>query len=345
MKQMPSENLNPNRRPRNRNRFGQFNQQQNRNESVRPPNNRELPFFAYGIFKPNQLAYSKIEGYVRRAMPVETEYRMMMRDGVPILVHKQTNEPYTKGYLIYFNEGDYDKAYKVISKTEPALLYEWEEINIGNNKANALMGINPDMGSAYPEYDDDDFKGENDPFFKEALELIEENLNVNEGYGFLNVKKFFNLQMNYMLLWSAIERYSSLKYGNKGKGENNRAFANEKAFQEGLKKYCNGWKRPVYSSEDLREYRFTTDKPQIAIRYYYTLRCNVVHRGKAVHQDEEMLRECLEELLNIFKDVLEDTFVYEKDGKKEKTKTKKLICPECGYMGDKREFRKKKVIE
>ena len=341
---MPRENLNTNRRPRNRNRRRQFNPSQNRNEPVEPPRNIELPFFAYGIFKPNQLAYSKIEEYVKKAIPIETNYRMKMRDGVPILVHNQTNAPYTKGYLIYFKEEDRSKAYKAISETEPALLYEWEEIDINNNKSNVLMGVNADMGSSYPEYDDNDFKGENDPFFKEAIELIEENLDEKKKYGFLDVKNFFNIQMNYMLLWSAIERYSSLKYENKGKGENNRTFAKEKAFQEGLKKYCTGRKRPIYSAEDLRQYIFDPNRPEMAIKYYYTLRCNVVHRGKAVVQDEELLENCLKELLNIFKDVLADTFIYEEKEKKEKPKTK-LVCPECGFMDDANKFKKRRVIE
>ena len=36
----------------------------------------------------------------------------------------------------------------------------------------------------------------------------------------VNVKDFFTLQMNYMLLWSAIDRYLNLKYGFNKQWEN-----------------------------------------------------------------------------------------------------------------------------
>lgn len=34
-------------------------------KTLNPPDNTELEFFAYGIFKPGQLAYSKIRNHVK----------------------------------------------------------------------------------------------------------------------------------------------------------------------------------------------------------------------------------------------------------------------------------------
>ena len=44
------------------------------------------------------------------------------------------------------------------------------------------------------------------------------------------------------------------------------------------------------------------------INYYYTFRCNVVHRGKASISDYRMLETVTKELLEIFKNALEDTW-------------------------------------
>lgn len=44
------------------------------------------------------------------------------------------------------------------------------------------------------------------------------------------------------------------------------------------------------------------------MKNYYTLRCNVVHRGKAMHGDYYLLETAAKELLDIFKDVLRYTF-------------------------------------
>ena len=48
------------------------------------PDDIDLPFFAYGIFKPGQLAYSKIRNHVDENINnVEINYLMKTRDGVP----------------------------------------------------------------------------------------------------------------------------------------------------------------------------------------------------------------------------------------------------------------------
>ena len=48
-----------------------------------------MAFFAYGIFKPGQLAYSKIKNHVNEKNSIELNYQMKLRDGVPILIDNQ----------------------------------------------------------------------------------------------------------------------------------------------------------------------------------------------------------------------------------------------------------------
>lgn len=271
--------------------------------SLKLPKNTDLPFFAYGIFKPNELAYSKIEKHVRRHYSCEIDYTMLMRDGVPLITPGYGK---TKGALIYFKEESSKEAYGIICDSEPEKLYSWEEIKIGENRANVLMGRNPDLGSSHVENKVGNYSGSKDPLFKEAIEVIENELNILEEKPW-DFKYFFKLQMNYLLLWSSIERYGSLKYGNEKIGANNRQLADEKVFKKSLKSFVKD-KRTVYSAQDLRVYTLNPDKSRDSIYYYYTIRCNVAHRGKTFHNDKEMLKKSLYELLNIFKDVLKDTF-------------------------------------
>lgn len=273
-----------------------------------PPADTSLPFFAYGIFKPKQLAYSKIKNHVdeEKLINAEVNYGMKIRDGVPILIDKQ-RWGHTNGFIITFREGHEEESYNVISKTLLKKLYEWRTIEIDGKPVNVLFGVDPDKGSNYIEDPEDsiNFDGKKDPLFSKVLGLIERNLNSIkfswEGEG------FFELQMNYMMLWSAIDRYSSLKY-NRDKTTNNKKFANQKAFREGIKNFEDKFHMPVYSNEDLKIHEFDAEDYENTIFYYYTFRCNVVHKGKSMPGDYDMLRQATEELLEIFKDVLNDTF-------------------------------------
>lgn len=279
---------------------------ENRNYPLKPPKDTDLPFFAYGIFKPRQLAYSRIKDCVDDYYEYEIDYEMLMRDGVPLIIpprYKGHNN--TIGDLIYFKDKQCaEKAYKTISKTHYEKLYRWEVIKVGEYRANVLMGVNPEMGSSRIEGSMGYYDGRNDPYFKEAIEVAENELydenNPREGINY-----FFKLQMSYMLLWTAIERYCSLKYNKAGSKINH--LSRDDLFKESLKKHVHS-NRIVYSAENLRVYTLDSQKPYDSLRYYYTIRCNVVHRGKAFFYDMEMLKESLTELLNIFKDVLRDTF-------------------------------------
>ena len=124
----------------------------------------------------------------------------------------------------------------------------------------------------------------------------------------LDIENFYELQMNYMLLWSAIDRYSNLKYNKRKDSWNHERLAKEKAFKKGIMKFKDENHRPVYSTKDLIMHEFNEDEPEDTLEYYYTLRCNVVHRGKAMTGDYDMLKQATEELLEIFKDILKNAF-------------------------------------
>ena len=106
-----------------------------------------LPFFAYGIFKPGQIAYSKIGDLDFALKEASVNYPMKQRDGVPILLKKENEMYKTKGCLYDFSDGK--KAYDIICQTMPPALYQWGTIDVEGEKANVLFGLKPDSGCDY----------------------------------------------------------------------------------------------------------------------------------------------------------------------------------------------------
>lgn len=283
------------------------------------PADTSLPFFAYGILKKKQLAYSKIEKYVKE-QPIDypVDYKMKIRDGVPILV-RETDEKYkANGNLIYFKDEVCDDAYDVICKTVLNDLYEWGVIKVRGEDFNVLFGKNPDKGSSEFEIyrgKIKNYNGKMDPFFNESIKIIKE---FNEKTLAVNEKNLLELQMHYLLLWAAIERYCDLKYANPKISKNIEEFSDEEIVKESLENLKrfknhnfneNDEKLSVFSSKDLREYKLNPNNPEDSLKFYYTIRCNVVHRGKIlIYDDAALLKSSLEDLLEIFENVLKYTF-------------------------------------
>ncbi|MCQ2977559.1 MAG: hypothetical protein MJ232_06055 [archaeon] len=276
------------------------NRQQNNN--LKEPRDKTLGFFTYGILKPGQIAYSKIRDEIEEKIECEINYSMLHRDGVPILTNKQGK---TQGYTYYFK--DNERAYNIICESFSNKLYRWRTIEIDDEEVNVLFGVKARQGSEPIEdyHDQVNFDGRRDPLFKEGLELIRENL---EGEHYSWEKGFFKLQMNYMLLWSAIDRYCRLRYNKEKEHENRIEMSKEKVFRDALEKYANNEHRSVFNTEQLFENRFEMDNPKHCINYYYTLRCNIVHRGKSSMRDIDMLEQATRELLDIFEYMLDDVF-------------------------------------
>ena len=275
-------------------------------KKLRKPYDISLPFFAYGVLKPGEIAYSRIKDLIYEKNEACVNYSMRHRDGVPVLFSKENDHEETCGYLFHFSDGD--EAYETIIDTISGNLYKWGTIDIGKEKANVLFGRKPSNGSNYIEnpVDRKSYSGKNDPLFKEGIQLVKDNL--KSGI-FREEKGFFNLQMNYMLLWSAIDRYCKLRYYRKKEHESREELSNEKVFREALSIYAGGKHyRPIYNTDNLFKNVFDLSNPKYCINYYYTLRCNIVHRGKSSFKDIGLLMEATEDLLNIFEYMLDDAF-------------------------------------
>jgi hypothetical protein len=273
------------------------------------PNNTKLPFFAYGLFKPGQLCFFRIKDLVKNSFDAEVSGILKERDGIPLLI--LTNYSKVKGVLIQFKEEHELNAYKRIIEIEPDKVYQWQEVQLADGtKANALLGKKHDSGSADLEHAEE-WDSRTDPFFKDAVEEIETILKNNSEFRW-DFKTILRLQMAYSLLWTALERYAGLRY-HLGKKATEKVYriAKEEAFAKSLKKHVRA-PREVYCTSDLEKCILDPDDSLKSIKYYYQVRSNAVHRGKAVARDFDILKSSLEELLGIFKDMLDEVWGYTK---------------------------------
>ena len=276
-------------------------------------NKLNLPFFAYDVFKPGEIAYSRIKEFIdkdRSIMDYRVEYPLDIINGVPFLFKTKGNYYHTLGSLFYFNnEDDALSAYEIISQTKSFKLYGWRTINDGYVKMNVLTGRNDIIKVQYHE-NHGEYHGKKDPMIIDVIYTIWKNVRpLLESMRFSS-DDFFNLQMNYIMLWSSIDRFMVLKYGKRDQQENLICLANEKSFKEAVSLFSDKTNNSpnVLSNEDYRCFQLDKEKPLCCIRFYYTIRCNVVHTGKSQYEDYELLRYSVLELLQIYMYVLRDSF-------------------------------------
>ncbi len=265
------------------------------------PNDISLPFFAYGLFRPGQIAFFRLSTLVSKiSEPVQIKGTILIRDGLPIL--DPTGEGHTIGALLTFLPDQAIEAYDKIREMEPDKQYRWSVSEITGRSANVLVGRHPLKGSV--SSDDKEWDGWDDPLFNAALEVVEETLKTQSGFDW-DLKPLFRLQMAYLLLWSSIERYLSLRYLLGGKPNQKLGWlATEHAFAESLQRHVVE-PREIYRADE-PDNKVVLDRcsPDKAVSYYYQIRSNITHRGKAVVRDHELLTSSLAELLLIFRDVL-----------------------------------------
>lgn len=277
--------------------------------------NLYLPFFAYGTFKPGQIAYSRIEKHIESKSAANCKHKLFLRDGHPFIGNDYNEHYSTSGVLIEFKRECKWNAYEIIHEVASDRLYYWDVIDVQGKKANALIGRKPTKSN--PQEIGNNFDGSNDPYFKEAIDVICESIDEynhsrndnNENDDSEKMKRYFKLLRNYILLWSSVERYIGLRYG-EGSYEttNKELFARETIFKESLMHHIGDKTRDIFRTDNLDKITLDANCPEDSIDYYYTIRCNIVHRGKTHSNSEEIVFESLKDLLAIFKDVLEDTF-------------------------------------
>ena len=285
---------------------------------IHKPNDTSLPYFAYDAFKPKQVAFPVIKYFVDKVEPFEFKrYALKHRNGLPMAVEDYCDAS-LKGYLIYFNDNTvsvYNKskeededwgAYDFICKTKPKSLFKWRNERIEDKDFNIILGKNRNYGVYYSE-DDGIYDGARDSDFFEVIYFIQDNLR-SMIIDYEDMKTLYNLQMNYMLLWSAIDKYLALCNGGWFQHKNVVEWSKSDEFKEIFEKSNLNRYHEVHSSNGASTYKLNPHNSKTSAEYYYQLRCNIVHSGKKHPTDIAFLESSLNELLHIFKEVLEISF-------------------------------------
>ena len=266
------------------------------------------PFFAYGIFKKGQLAHSKIADCVESIAQGDVPYELHIRDGYP-LVKKESCEKTTKGEKITFTQKIC--AYQRISRTLPGNIYSWDTDVVGGETVNIL--VTDDLDGTFVNVDDNgyylySYDWQNDPFFKKVPDFI---CNELKNLDYEDESVIFRIQMYYILLWSCIERYSKLKYdvSNRERDYLN-ALANDDVYKIAFSTVDPENRDSVHAANNAIEYIFDKSNPKKIIDYYYTIRCNVAHRGKELRNNISALKRSLDDLIEIFDWMIKLTFIY-----------------------------------
>lgn len=268
------------------------------------------PLFVYGFLRPGELAYHQLADYVTAAEPAVVRGTALERDG--LLLVTLDGEDEIAGDLLHLEASVAQTAYRAVDELEPRRLYRWDVATaFARDEAvaiNLLVAARPARGSHRLDYE---WSSRNDPLFNEALEEIEQILDPFRARpeGREEIRSFFRYQMAYLLLWSAIERYSSLRWGFRG-GPVQRVknLAQEPAFVRALQEYAQPG-RVVHRADDPGASAVTLDptEPLRAIDFYYQVRSNITHRGKAAHEELSLVAGCLSELTAVFRVVLDET--------------------------------------
>jgi hypothetical protein len=155
-----------------------------------------------------------------------------------------------------------------------------------------------------------------DPVFDYGLGTVKETQDslqkeyedaISRGEDGFNWSRFFKMQMAYLLLWSAIERFASFAYGPRlAPMEKVRRLGNDPLFLNALERIAPVSDRIVSDSRDPGKRKsLNRAGANNAALFYYQVRCNLSHRGKGAWSDGDMVRNSLTELFAIFEEMLE----------------------------------------
>lgn len=280
------------------------------NKILNLPQNLKLPFFAYGLLKPDQLSFYKIHDLIKKHQTLEIKAQLYLKDGILLLKPDKNTESLIQGELYYFKPEHYKEAYDRIRTFEPKKFYKWQEVTLTYKdekiKANILAGKNIENAKKLTKTTIET----NDPYFDEALKEIESIIKEDEKnqkstnwINSNNIQHIFRLQMAYLLLWTSIKRFSFIKYPlTNNLNDQYKLIAKEPAFQKTLKTIVKE-KRQIYSSNYLNESILDPNNPEKSLNYYHTLRFYGAQK-ETIIEDYQIIKSSLNELLIIFKEIL-----------------------------------------
>lgn len=274
------------------------------------PADPTLPLFVYGMFQPGELAWLRLRAAVDAAEPGwSIRGELLERDGLAILDLDGPGD--VNGWLLSFRADATVGAYDSIADLEPEQQYRWAQATAvradTEREVNVLAGRSPRSGSTPME---GPWAGRTDPLLTVGLDVVDEMAASVGSPSPSNVAPLLRLQAAYMLLCTAIERYASLRYGLRGGNITTKLHrvAEEPAFVAALGRHVTEVDRIRRADDPSSSERLDPSDSLKSIDYYYQLRSNISHRGKASVVDFNRLAAATGSLLAIFREVVAVAF-------------------------------------
>ena len=274
------------------------------------PKDFKLPFFAYGLFKSDQIAHERINPYIEEIEPKTMEGCFLAeRDGIPLLgssemikdapLNFKIMETGVYGEIIRFKSEEAEKAYKAISDLEPSNIYKWSTIGLNGSKINVLVGKRIFKGSQSLQHDSWDMKID-DPFIAGLEAMLDRLLGDEE-----RSHEVVELQAAYIMLWSGIERLIALKNSMKKRKDKDilSYLENDTEIQflfNSIDERPLSF-RSIYSTANPKDkIVFAPKNTRKCLIYLRAIRHNVVHRGKGGLADSGLARTAIDFSRQIF---------------------------------------------
>jgi hypothetical protein len=193
---------------------------------LEPPPRLDLPMFDYGLVKRGQPAFDLVEGLVARAdRALVDSAGLRIRDGLPLLDPDGAGG--VEGDLLTFASGREKDAYAQVCEIAPRQHYRWDmtEMRVDGRpgRVNVLRGRHPDRGT--PDEWFSSWSSTDDPLLRFGLVSVREAALAHvagpipqpgrerDGDGREPWARFYAMRAAYLLLWSAVERFTALAYG------------------------------------------------------------------------------------------------------------------------------------
>jgi hypothetical protein len=267
------------------------------------PQDLSLPLFVYGSLKPGMPAFESISKLILDSPEsAQVVGALYLRDGLPLLFLDGSKK--IKGYVLKF---DPEKSgYEQVCAFEPKTQYQWTTFETTNGlRVNLLTGKKIQQGNAV-ESDFSDWQLKDDLAFGQGLPVVRSVMNeIIANKQWTLWEKFFRSQMAYLLLWSIVERMAALCIGpNVNPTQRVNRLHNLRGMNALIEKHVKRRDWVSDSRDPTITIELNSKNPSDSFKYYYQVRSNLSHRGKAVPNELEKVEGSLPELLNITEDYL-----------------------------------------
>jgi hypothetical protein len=285
-------------------------------ELLEPPPRLHLPMFAYGPDKPDQPAYDLLEAFVvQKEAATLTTGGLRIRDGLPLL--DPEGKVGVSGMLLTFAVGREKDAYSTVCDIAPRQHYRWDmtEMRVDGRpgRVNVLRGRHPDRGSSEEWFSS--WSANDDPLLRHgvphvrtaALKYASAPFPTVPGDDTAMWRRFYGLQSAYLLLWSAVERFTALAYGPAQPAlERTWRLGDDPRFRQCVVAAGVAPSAKTADSRDPTRARRIREDGAGAMFSWDAVRHLVAHPGRSAFADGVLLRRALVDLHDTFRLVLLD---------------------------------------